>query len=423
MVELQIIHAFCSDNRLFCKYYKYVNTTYIKNNYPLIYKLFLMVNKAYEEEQDIPVKGPEWEGNTCITKEILESVYLSHYFLEDAERQELVDLITKVFDTEVYEDSLVNLLKQHKRRCLAGDLARIALDIEEGKESSDKLVDLMAEFELDDITEDEEGQAVEMDLSKLHESQVQTPGLRWRLNFLNRSLGSLRKGDFGFIFARPETGKTTFLASEITHMINQTEGDILWFNNEEQSKKVAIRVYQAVSGITSKELFNDITKYQSIYKDITNDRIKIFDFDDSNYYRRIENIIKKYNPALIIFDQIDKIKGFKGDRNDLELKAIYQWARELAKEYAPVIAVSQASGEAEGKLWLTMDMVDGSKTAKQGEADWILGIGREQDNVSRLRYLNITKNKLLGDPDSLPDLRHGQSQVLIKPEIARYEDI
>jgi hypothetical protein len=88
-----------------------------------------------------------------------------------------------------------------------------------------------------------------------------------------------------------------------------------------------------------------------------------------------------------------------------------------------VIAVSQASGEAEGKLWLTMDMVDGSKTAKQGEADWILGIGKEQDNTSRIRYLNITKNKLLGDEDTLPDLRHGSSQVLIKPEVARYEDL
>ena len=126
---------------------------------------------------------------------------------------------------------------------------------------------------------------------------------------------------------------------------------------------------------------------------------------------------------MIIFDQIDKIKGFKADRNDLELKAIYQWAREIAKKYAPVIAVSQASGEAEGKLWLTMDMVDGSKTGKQGEADWILGIGKEQDNTSRLRFLNICKNKLIGDVDTLPELRHGSTQVLIRPEVARYEDI
>ena len=136
----------------------------------------------------------------------------------------------------------------------------------------------------------------------------------------------------------------------------------------------------------------------------------------------IENILKNTNPALIIFDQIDKIRGFKMDRHDLQLKALYQWAREIAKMHAPVIAVSQAGGTGENKLWLTMDDVDSSKTAKQGEADWILGIGKETDNTSNMRYLNISKNKLLGDKDSLPDLRHGNSAVIIKPEYARFMD-
>jgi len=95
----------------------------------------------------------------------------------------------------------------------------------------------------------------------------------------------------------------------------------------------------------------------------------------------------------------------------------------MAKLYAPVIAVSQAGGTGEGKVWLTMDDVDSSKTAKQGEADWILGIGKEQDNTSNMRYLNISKNKLLGDADTLPDLRHGNQQVMIKPNIARYEEL
>ena len=34
---------------------------------------------------------------------------------------------------------------------------------------------------------------------------------------------------------------------------------------------------------------------------------------------------------------MDKIKGFKADRNDLELKAIYQWAREIAKKYSEML--------------------------------------------------------------------------------------
>jgi len=283
-------------------------------------------------------------------------------------------------------------------------------------------MDKFNEFEHQEVEADQPT-SIDLNLADLHNSQVATPGLRWRLEFLNKSLGSLRKGDFGFVFARPETGKTTFLASEISHMVEQTDGDIIWFNNEEQGNKVAIRCYQALLGVTAESLFGDIDRNQALFETKTDKRIKIYDFEDSSRANRIEAILKETKPALIIFDQIDKIKGFKADRNDLELKAIYQWAREIAKTYAPVIAISQAGGEAEGKLWLTMDMVDSSKTAKQGEADWILGIGKEQDNSSRYRYLNIVKNKLLGDADTLPELRHGSMQVLIKPEIARYEDL
>lgn len=65
-----------------------------------------------------------------------------------------------------------------------------------------------------------------------------------------------------------------------------------------------------------------------------------------------------------------------------------------------------------------------AKTAKQAEADWILGIGKTYDQgFEYTRFLNICKNKLTGDIDTDPGARHGQFMVLIKPEIGRYEDI
>jgi replicative DNA helicase len=413
LVEEQIIKLFCEDKYIFTKYYKYVNINYIKVNYSNLYKLFITIDNYYNK----------YNNNNNINKQELELVYNSNYLLKDSERKELTELINRILDNEMSnKEAVIGLLEEHRRRCLAGEVARTALDVEDGKASIESLLALFNDFEHQEI-EATEAKAIQFDLRKLHETQVATPGLRWRLNFLNKSLGSLRQGDFGFIFARPETGKTTFLASEISKMIQQTDGEVLWFNNEEQGNKVAIRCYQAVLGVTTEKLFSNLDMYQKQFEDMVQNRIKIYDFEDSSRASRVEAILKESKPALIIFDQIDKIKGFKGDRNDLELKAIYQWAREIAKTYAPVIGVSQAGGEAEGKLWLTMDMVDGSKTAKQGEADWILGIGKEQDNTSRTRYLNITKNKLLGDSDTLPELRHGSAQVLIKPEIARYEDL
>lgn len=414
MVEEQIINLFCKDRNLFTKYYKYVNINYIKINYSNIYKLFIVIEYYYNK----------YNNNNNITKEELELAYNANYLLKDSERKELSDLLDRVLTLEITNpEEVVTLLEEHRRRCLAGDVARLALDVEDGKTSVKDLMDKLVEFEHQEVDE-QEIKFVDFSLESLYQSQVATPGLRWRLNFLNKSLGSLRKGDFGFLFARPETGKTTFLASEISHMIGQTDGDILWFNNEEQNKKVAIRCYQAVLGITTEELFSDRPRYEALFNEKTGGRFKLVDeMEDATRASRIELVLKATKPALIIIDQIDKIKGFKHDRNDLELKQIYQWAREMAKTYAPVIAVSQASGEAEGKLWLTMDMVDSSKTAKQGEADWILGIGKEQDNTSRYRYLNISKNKLIGDADTLPELRHGSAQVLLKPDIARYEDL
>tara|TARA_R100000781_G_scaffold71103_2_gene44551 strand:- start:2576 stop:3811 length:1236 start_codon:yes stop_codon:yes gene_type:complete len=411
MVEELIINLFCNDRIYYDKYYKHINLNYIKINFINLYKLFLVVANFYKKN-----------NNKSISRSDLEIAYHSNYLLENSERDELSDTLTRILDHDVNIQNVTEYLNSHRKRCLSGEIAKLALDVEDGSAEPNELIEKLQEFDHEKIEEDKID-SVNMNLQDLYQSQIATPGLRWRLNWLNKSLGSLRQGDFGFIFARPETGKTTFLASEMTHMITQTEGDILWFNNEEQGKKVAVRCYQALLGKTNKELFESLEDNSKTYKDKIQNRLKIYDFEDSSRANRIEQIIKTTNPSLIIFDQIDKIKGFKMDRYDLELKATYQWAREIAKMYAPVIAVSQAGGTAEGKLWLTMDDVDSSKTAKQGEADWILGIGKEQDNTSNMRFLNISKNKLLGDSDTLPDLRHGNAQVMIKPEIARYEEL
>jgi replicative DNA helicase len=264
------------------------------------------------------------------------------------------------------------------------------------------------------------------DLEYLLAETVQRHGLRWRLNFLNKSLGSLRRGDFGFIFARPETGKTTFLASEISEMLKnlpEDAGPIVWFNNEEQGNKVMLRLYQAYFGVTLEQLLANQRKYRDEFNRQVKGRFKLV--DDANIQKAlVERLLKHLQPSLVIFDQITKVKGFAADREDLKLGSICVWARELAKQYAPVIGVFQAGGSAEGQKWLTMDHVANVTTAAQAEADWILGIGTvHSEGAHFIRYLNISKNKLAGDSDTISHLRHGRAEVLIEPQIARYKDI
>src|SRR5690606_13707105 len=131
------------------------------------------------------------------------------------------------------------------------------------------------------IEESQSNVFVSDDLEVLVTDSIASPGLRWRLSTMNRTLGSLRMGDFGFIFARPETGKTTFLASEVSFMAELAKerglGPVIWFNNEEQGSKVMIRCYQAVFGVNQAELFENLDYFKEEYNKRVGGYIKIFD--------------------------------------------------------------------------------------------------------------------------------------------------
>lgn len=348
------------------------------------------------------------------------------YGLTSEDRILLSNTFKQVRDSEVRDDVLVDTFRIIRERKLASELALASLSVAEGRSDAASLTEFFSAFSgSDESTDNHSEDFVTDDLETLYNETWASPGLRWRLDSLNKRLGSLRKGDFGFIFARPETGKTTFLASEISYMASQLSpesGPVLWFNNEEQGKKVKIRVFQAALGYDLPSLMSNRVGNTQQYRDITYGKISIVDRAEI-HKNRVEQMCKELRPSLLIFDQIDKVKGFNADREDLRLGAIYIWARELAKNYCPTIGICQADGTAEGVKWLTMDHVANAKTSKQAEADFIIGIGCIHDPVfERVRFINISKNKLQGDEDTDPKLRHGRFECLIRPEIARYED-
>jgi len=338
---------------------------------------------------------------------------------------------TEVFQALKENDSSVDstlkliegLQTAHKLR----ELSVLAYDAADGRKGVSDVLKLMEGLSTnsEDANDEDSGEITftSDDLGELIASSHTVAGLRFRLNSLNKALGSLRKGDFGFIFARPETGKTTFLASEVTYMAQHAEGPILWLNNEEQSNKVMLRCYQSVLNLTLTELMRDVKGNGERFQEIIKGRLKIVDIVSASKVQ-IERLIDKHKPSLIVFDQIDKVKGFDNDREDLRLGSIYIWARELAKKYCPIIGVCQADGSGEGQRWLTMANVANAKTSKQAEADWILGIGKVNDiGYENLRYLHLSKNKLIGDEDSDSNMRHARWEALLDPERGRYVDL
>lgn len=338
-------------------------------------------------------------------------------------REYMEGVFTQIEKDTSQESTVLELIQGIRTRTLLQELSMKAYDASQGKEKLEAVTEFFERLKKSEKeVEEEDFSFVSDDLEFLINEAVMIPGLRFRMKTLESMLGSLRKGNFGFIFARPETGKTTFLASEVTYMAGQTDRPILWFNNEQEGKQVSLRCYQSALGLDLVNLQRGLKEHRDKFHEITKGNIKIFD-SAQIHYKTVEKACARFNPSLIIFDQIDKIVGHQNDREDLRLGAIYQWARELAKQYAPTIGVCQADGTGEGQKWLTMANVANAKTSKQAEADFIIGIGKVNDaGYDAIRYLHASKNKLL---DSMIDetLRHGRREVIIEPTIGRYRDI
>lgn len=329
--------------------------------------------------------------------------------------QQGCDYLDVLKESNVSEDSLEKLVKTLSERSWAHTQALLLVEVAEGRRELSDALEHYSNIENIVASNKHEEMFITDSLDELSLTTNREAGLKWRLPPLQEALGGLNKGDFGFIFARPETGKTTFLASEVSFFAEQIDKPIIWFNNEERGDKVKARIYQAALGIDSYNLFLKKEINQEMFLQKTKGNVKLYD-KGFIHKKEVERVVKEQQPGLIIFDQIDKIRGFKADREDLQLGAIYIWARELAKEYCPIIGVCQASASAENKKWLGMDDVAKSKTEKAAEADFIIGVGKTYDvGMEEIRYLHLIKNKLTGI--------HDRIQCRINATIARYEEL
>ena len=258
------------------------------------------------------------------------------------------------------------------------------------------------------------------DLLKAEENDT---GLHWRLPCLNRHIKPLRGGDFVIVAARPDKGKTTFCASELTHMAAQLDTvypgenrSVLWFNNEGPGKKIVMRNFQAALNATTEDLVklsnepSDVgfekykTKVRQEYARALGGRpgaLRVFDIHDL-WNHEVEDIMKAHNPGVVLFDMVDNIKfggetNNNGQRTDQLLEAMYQWARLMGvKHDCAVIATSQISADGDGASYPTLPQLKDSKTGKQGAADVIITLGALNDPVlENSRYIGTTKNKLV----------------------------
>ena len=68
------------------------------------------------------------------------------------------------------------------------------------------------------------------------------------------------------------------------------------------------------------------------------------------------------------------------------------------------------------------NQLEGSQTEVQGELDLQIMMGKSHEaGYENVRGLNIVKNKMLGDKDTEEGLRHSKFEVILKPEVSRFE--
>lgn len=349
-----------------------------------------------------------------------------HPKLSDEHLKAYETIIKKVSE-DIPEDAKEGIMHTLMELRLGGDLLKLVTDFEDGEVEN---IHAAIEGVMEDFRRDAGIKSLDFlrdKIGDLLQDEIDDSGLRWRLACLNDSLRGLRPGDFGIVAGRPDKGKTTLLASEITHMAEQLPGErtVLWLNNEGPGRKIITRLYQASLGVRMSELvsMHQRGELEPAYEKRMGMpwRIRVFDVHGMDTYA-VERIIEQNNAGVVVYDMIDNIRGF-GDaaRTDLGLEKMYQWARELCVKYDCIgIATSQISNEGDGMQFPTLPMLKDSKTGKQGACDFQIMIGASNDpGLSKVRYIGAPKNKLRREGGPADP----RSTVKYEPEIARYTDL
>lgn len=412
-VEEVSLILFLMNKARYNRYYSYIS----KLNLEAETKNFLTALKEYFKENVA--------AESVSVTEFLTYFTVKHPVLR--KRSGYTEFMEKLGGTEINSKILEENLNNFLEKYFASEIVLKLTEVLDGNKFDvfPEIQEIINEFNTNKVrlNKDENDLFVMDTLDMLLHEELYRPGLKWRLNCLNKDLGGLRGGSLGHVFARPDAGKTSFLVSEITNFASQLKDDevILWCNNEEKGSRVKFRLYEAMLKCTREEL-KAFPNAEEIFDKMGGNRIHIYD-EAIMSVEEIDQLCEDFNVRLLIIDQGDKVT-YSSVSNRIgtpeRLKALYNKFRELAKKHdVDVLTVGQASAEAEGVKHLQMHMMDWSKTGKPGELDYAIGIGKAQTDIEAgrdfLRHITLCKNKM-------QDGVHGMHAVQFDSQRALYTD-
>ena len=234
-------------------------------------------------------------------------------------------------------------------------------------------------------------------------------GIPYFLPTLQEALGGLMAGNFIVVAADVSTGKSAFVISQAVHSFVYLHTlveprPILYFNSEDTLAEVGMRFFSNLHHQKAKEGYEQVIrnrdKTTENFKSVYNTQLfKSFQLCGQGI-TYVRNKVKQYKPSLVILDITDKL----APSEDVQvLKKLFDNLRDLAAEHnIPIIGTTQAGdqsyfdkdeGKKHNKKFLKSSDLYASKTGKGGSATVILSIGKDDEETSNTRYINISKKK------------------------------
>jgi replicative DNA helicase len=344
-----------------------------------------------------------------------------HPTLTRAQRDNIAELLLDIeqLDT-VGPDVAQDVLRHMWRIETFREIADIAVNGMDGKEPDLEKIRGIVEKRSATFIPEETYTVVPSELDEIFDALDQRA--RWRFNVpaLANHLPGMSGGELLIVFARPELGKSAFhvsLACAPGGFCSQG-AKVHAITNEEPGVRTKARAASAATQMTAQEIVADRSRAKLLWAG-TKDNYTIADGVGMTM-GALDAYCRRNKPDVLIVDQLDKL-GVNGSfaATHEKLREIYVQAREIAKRHnLLMIAISQASADAEEKAYISYSQMEGSKTGKAAEADVIMGIGRYPANPGVeedfTRIVTISKNKISG--------YHGSVTMLLDAPLSTYRD-
>ena len=255
-----------------------------------------------------------------------------------------------------------------------------------------------------------------VDLSALMESeydpvnviQIYPKSLNDRLD------AGARKGHHIIVLGPVNMGKTAFnvnLGSGVAYQGKR----VMHLINEDRAQDVYVRYVSNLSGMTKHEIRDAPQEANEKARARGLDNVFVKDIKPGTP-EQIKHFIKKYEPEVVIVDQLRNLQ-MKAENRTNQLERAATEMRNIAKQdNVLMISVTQAADSARDKLVLDSGDVDSSNVGIPAQADLLIGIGADEAaKAEGVRWLSIIKNKISGDESHFP--------VKINTMLSRYTNV